>query len=164
MVEALGLPAVSERARKGTTPRPPTGHSLEKKRMLKASPLSLGITKAENYKTKYKGENQRCERAIRSPVLGPGAPCPVPWVPRWGSFRFLPPGARRLRGDSGGQLPPMPSAPVLLHRWLCPGCSSHLVVNVGWALGGHLLDDVDGVPVVPAHLLVVRAVVVLCSP
>lgn len=36
--------------------------------------------------------------------------------------------------------------------------ASYFVVDVGWALRRHLLDDVDGVPVVPAHLLVVRAV------
>lgn len=41
---------------------------------------------------------------------------------------------------------------------------SDLVVDVRWALGRHLLDDVDGVPVVPTHLLIVGAVVVLCSP
>ena len=35
---------------------------------------------------------------------------------------------------------------------------SYFVVNVGGALRRHLLDDVDGVTVVPAHLLVVRAV------
>lgn len=44
-----------------------------------------------------------------------------------------------------------------------PGLSD-LVVDVRWALRWHLLDDVDGVPVVPTHLLVVGAVVVLCSP
>lgn len=35
---------------------------------------------------------------------------------------------------------------------------SYFVVDVGWALRRHLLDNVDGVAVVPAHLLVVRAV------
>lgn len=35
---------------------------------------------------------------------------------------------------------------------------SYFVVDVGGALGRHLLDDVDGVSVVSAHLLVVRAV------
>lgn len=46
-----------------------------------------------------------------------------------------------------------------------PGrCPSDLVVDVRWALGWHLLDDVDGVPVVPTHLLIVGAVVILCSP
>lgn len=35
---------------------------------------------------------------------------------------------------------------------------SYFVVDVGWALRRHLLDNVDGVSVVPAHLLVVRAV------
>ena len=45
---------------------------------------------------------------------------------------------------------------------MCPGgrqqAVSYFVVDVGGALGGHLLDDVDGVSVVSAHLLVVRAV------
>lgn len=41
---------------------------------------------------------------------------------------------------------------------------SDLVVDVRWALGRHLLDDVDRVPVVPTHLLIVGTVVVLCSP
>lgn len=35
---------------------------------------------------------------------------------------------------------------------------SYFVVDVGRALRGHLLDDVDGVSVISAHLLVVRAV------
>lgn len=35
---------------------------------------------------------------------------------------------------------------------------SYFVVNVGRALRRHLLDDIDGVPVVPADLLVVWAV------
>ena len=35
---------------------------------------------------------------------------------------------------------------------------SYFVVDVGRALRRHLLDDVDGVSIVPAHLLVVRAV------
>lgn len=39
---------------------------------------------------------------------------------------------------------------------------SNFVVDVGWALWGHLLDNVDRVAIVAAHLLVVRAVVVLC--
>lgn len=39
---------------------------------------------------------------------------------------------------------------------------SDFVVDVGRALRGHLLDNVDGVAIVAAHLLVVRAVVVLC--
>lgn len=39
---------------------------------------------------------------------------------------------------------------------------SNFVVDVGRALWGHLLDDVDRVAIVAAHLLVVRAVVVLC--
>lgn len=77
------------------------------------------------------------------------------------------PGARPLRSRAvprpGTTLPPA-AGPIGRSCVACPGCSSHLVVNVGWALRGHLLHDVDGVPVVPAHLLVVRAVVVLCSP
>lgn len=36
--------------------------------------------------------------------------------------------------------------------------SSYFVVDVGGALGWHLLHNVDWVPVVPANLLVVRAV------
>lgn len=36
--------------------------------------------------------------------------------------------------------------------------TSYFVVDVGWALRRHLLDNVDRVSVVPAHLLVVRAV------
>lgn len=39
---------------------------------------------------------------------------------------------------------------------------SDLVVDVGGALRRHLLDNVDGVAIVAAHLLIVRAVVVLC--
>lgn len=39
---------------------------------------------------------------------------------------------------------------------------SDFVVDVGRALRRHLLDNVDGVPIVAAHLLIVRAVVVLC--
>lgn len=39
---------------------------------------------------------------------------------------------------------------------------SDFVVDVGRALRGHLLDNVDGVAIVAAHLLIVRAVVVLC--
>lgn len=39
---------------------------------------------------------------------------------------------------------------------------SDFVVDVGRALRGHLLDDVDRVAIVAAHLLIVRAVVVLC--
>lgn len=39
---------------------------------------------------------------------------------------------------------------------------SDFVVDVGRALRGHLLDNVDGVAIVTAHLLIVRAVVVLC--
>lgn len=42
------------------------------------------------------------------------------------------------------------------------GSVSDFVVNVGGALRRHLLDNVDGVAVVAAHLLVMRAVVVLC--
>lgn len=41
---------------------------------------------------------------------------------------------------------------------------SDLVVNVGRALGGHLLDYVHGVPVVPADLLVVGAEHTVRSP
>lgn len=41
---------------------------------------------------------------------------------------------------------------------------SDLVVDVRRALRRHLLDDVDRMPVVPTHLLIVGAVVVLCSP
>lgn len=44
------------------------------------------------------------------------------------------------------------------------GLSSNLVINVSRALGGHLLDNVDRVPVVSADFLVMRAIVVLCSP
>lgn len=46
------------------------------------------------------------------------------------------------------------------------GCAGHsdFVVDVRWALGWHLLDDVDRVPIVPTHLLIMGAVVVLCSP
>lgn len=46
------------------------------------------------------------------------------------------------------------------------GCAelSDLVVDVCWALGWHLLDDVDRMPVVSTHLLIVGAVVVFCSP
>lgn len=80
--------------------RPPTaGHSLEKKRRrLKAHPQSLGITKAENYKTKYKGENQhvsvepsaprrRSRRCLHRAGVGtfrflPAAPAPRPALPR----------------------------------------------------------------------------------
>lgn len=40
--------------------------------------------------------------------------------------------------------------------------TSDFVVDVGGALRGHLLDNVDGVAIVAAHLLIVRAVVVLC--
>ncbi len=40
--------------------------------------------------------------------------------------------------------------------------TSDFVVDVGRALRGHLLDNVDGVAIVAAHLLIVRAVVVLC--
>lgn len=39
---------------------------------------------------------------------------------------------------------------------------SDFVVDVGRALRGHLLDNVDGVAIVATHLLIVRAVVVLC--
>lgn len=39
---------------------------------------------------------------------------------------------------------------------------SDFVVDVGRALRRHLLDYVDGVAIVAAHLLIVRAVVVLC--
>lgn len=42
--------------------------------------------------------------------------------------------------------------------------ASDLVVDVGRALGRHLLHDVDGVSVVPAHLLVVRAEDAVSSP
>lgn len=35
---------------------------------------------------------------------------------------------------------------------------SYFIVDVGWALRRHLLDNVDGVSVISAHLLVVRAV------
>lgn len=42
--------------------------------------------------------------------------------------------------------------------------ASDLVVNVGGALRGHLLDYVHRVPVVPAHLLVVRAEDAIRSP
>lgn len=41
---------------------------------------------------------------------------------------------------------------------------SDLVVNVRWALRGHLLDDVHRVPVVPADLLVVGAEDTVRSP
>lgn len=40
--------------------------------------------------------------------------------------------------------------------------ASDFVVDVGGALRRHLLDDVDRVAIVAAHLLIVRAVVVLC--
>lgn len=46
----------------------------------------------------------------------------------------------------------------------CPSRLSDLVVDVRWALGWHLLDDVDGVSIVPTHLLIVGAVIVFCSP
>lgn len=39
-----------------------------------------------------------------------------------------------------------------------------LVVDVGWALRGHLLDYINRMAVFPAHLLVMGAVVVFCSP
>lgn len=42
--------------------------------------------------------------------------------------------------------------------------SSYFVVDVGGALRGHLLDDVDWMAVVSAHLLVVRAVGRIGSP
>lgn len=60
------------RERHGTRPR--AGRSLPKKRRtLKAQPSSLGITKAQNYKTKYKGGESVLQRAIRSPALP--SPC-----------------------------------------------------------------------------------------
>lgn len=86
--------------RKARRPPPTAGHSLEKKRRrLKAHPHSLGITKAENYKTKYKGENQhvsvepsaprrRSRRCPRRAGAGgtfcflPAAPAPRPALPR----------------------------------------------------------------------------------
>jgi len=42
--------------------------------------------------------------------------------------------------------------------------SSDFVVYVGWALWGHFLDYINWMTVVPAHLLIVRTVVVFCSP
>lgn len=39
---------------------------------------------------------------------------------------------------------------------------SDFVVDISGALRGHLLDDVDRVAIVATHLLIVRAVVVLC--
>lgn len=45
-----------------------------------------------------------------------------------------------------------------------PRLVSDLVVNVRGALGGHLLDYVHGVPVVPADLLVVGAEDTVRSP
>lgn len=40
----------------------------------------------------------------------------------------------------------------------CRQAVSYFVVDVGWALRRHLLDDVDGVSVISAHLLIMRAV------
>lgn len=81
------------------------------------SPSSLGITKAENYKTKYKGENSAREcasepSALQRQTLALPAPC------RGVHFASSLPGARPPVGRPGGQLPPALGAPVLLHRRL----------------------------------------------
>lgn len=45
-----------------------------------------------------------------------------------------------------------------------PGPPSYFVVDIGRTLGGHLLDDIDGVAIVSAHLLVVGAEGTVRSP
>lgn len=140
--------------------RPPASRSLEKKRrMLKAHPRVSGLQKLRTTKLNTKG---RISVRASHPLSGAGpwrSPC------RAVGFVSLPPSRRQTaRGETRGAAAPRARRSRAPASAACPGCSSHLVVNVGWALGGHLLDNVDGVPVVPAHLLVVRAVVVLCSP
>lgn len=96
--------------------RPPAGRSLEKKRrMLKARPRVSGLQKLRTTKLNTKG---RISARASHPLSGAG-----PWrSPRravpWGSFRFLPPGARPPAMRPGGRLPPVRGAPVLLHRRL----------------------------------------------
>lgn len=98
--------------------RPLAGRSLEKKRRtLKAHPRVSGITKAENYKTKYKGEKSARERAsepsaLRRRTLALPAPC------RGVRFASSLPAPDRPWGDPGGRLPPALGAPALLHRRL----------------------------------------------
>lgn len=139
--------------------RPPASRSLEKRRMLKAHPRVSGLQKLRTTKLNTKG---RISVRASHPLSGAGpwrSPC------RAVGFVSLPPSRRQTaRGETRGAAAPRARRSRAPASAACPGCSSHLVVNVGWALGGHLLDNVDGVPVVPAHLLVVRAVVVLCSP
>lgn len=145
--------------------RPLAGRSLEKKRrMLKARPRVSGLQKLRTTKLNTKG---RISARASHPLSGAGpwrsprraAPC------RAVGFVSLPPSRRQTaRDETRGAAAPRARRSRAPASAACPGCSSHLVVDVGWALGGHLLDNVDGVPVVPAHLLVVRAVVVLCSP
>lgn len=66
----------------------PAGRSPEQeRRTLAAHPRSPGITKAENYKTKYKGGETARERAARCRAPAPCAPRAVPR----GRGRCLPP-------------------------------------------------------------------------
>lgn len=156
---ARGVRASTERH--GTRPWPAA--VLEKKRrMLKAHPRVSGLQKLRTTKLNTKGRIQRASVRASHPLSSAG-----PWrSPRRAvGFVSLPPSWRQTaRGETRGAAAPCARRSRAPASAACPGCSSHLVVNVGWALGGHLLDNVDGVPVVPAHLLVVRAVVVLCSP
>lgn len=72
----------------GRLARAPAGRSLEQeRRTLAAHPRSPGITKAENYKTKYKGGETARERAARCRAPAPCAPRAVPR----GRGRCLPP-------------------------------------------------------------------------
>lgn len=153
--ESAGAPAVSERARKGRVPatagawlapRPAAVWSRRGGRWRLTLEV-LGLQKLRTTKLNTKGERRRASERRAARRQPPALPAPCR-----GAGVAASPGA----GPGGRSALPCMAA--------CPGCSSHLVVNVGWALRGHLLDDVDGVPVVPAHLLVVRAVVVLCSP
>lgn len=119
------MPAVSEQARKGTAPAPPAGRpqSGEEEEDAEGSPSSLGITKAENYKTKYKGENQRASEpsALRRRTLALPAPC------RGVRFASSLPAPDRPWGDPGGGCPPRSALPCSciggLPRLLLTPCS-----------------------------------------
>lgn len=79
----------------------------------KGSPSSLGITKAENYKTKYKGRTERaCERVIHYLVRDPCAPLVLPWD----LIHFFPHGASTLVGSASScpQGPQLSSALALV--------------------------------------------------
>lgn len=73
-------------------------------------------------------------------------------------------GQPRPRGQVGGRAAAGQSVSSSGKAKAPPRLVSDLVVNVRGALGGHLLDYVHGVPVVPADLLVVGAEDTVRSP